>query len=159
MARALLCLGPTMKTLRAFVSIAALTLLSAPASAQQSAGPSQPGSSRTEAAYVVEVSSLSTTDSARPEWSQQLAVVTNSRASSRWSASNATVVELSVAARAATDSDRVVIELDLREERGDRASRSSQQTRQSIVIRRGETQLVQSRSPDGTTRVLRLSLR
>jgi hypothetical protein len=145
-----------MKTLRAFVSIAAPTLLSTPASAQQSAGPSQPGSPRAEAAYVVEVSSLSTTDSARPEWSQQLAVVTNPRASSRWSASHATVVELSVAARAATDGDRIVIELDLREERGERAS---QQTRHSIVTRRGETQLIQSRSPDGTTRVLRLSLR
>jgi hypothetical protein len=148
-----------MKTLSAFVSIVALSLLSVPAWAQQNASPSQPGSPRSDAAYVVEVSSLSAADSARPEWSQQLAVVTNSRATARYSASDATVVDLSVAVRPATDADRVVIELELREERGGRASRSSQQTRQSIVIRRGETQLVQSRSPDGTTRLLRISAR
>lgn len=146
-----------MKNLSSVFVILALSLAPLAAHAQQSA-PTQPSTPRVEGGYVVEVSALSAADRARPEWSQQLALVNNSRASARYTNSRAVVVDLTVAARSG-EGDRVVIELDVREERSDRAGRSSQQTRQSIAIRRGETQLVQSQSPDGTTRLLRLTVR
>ena len=146
-----------MKNLSSVFVILALSLAPLAAHAQQSA-PSQPAPPRVEGGYVVEISALSAADRARPDWSQQLALVNNGRASARYTNGEAAVVDVSVTARAG-EGDRVVIELDVREERSDRASRSSRQTRQSIAIRRGETQLVQSQSPDGATRVLRVTVR
>lgn len=149
-----------MKNLSRLFVLFALSLSPLTAHAQQSPS-AQPSAPRAESGFIVEVSALAAVDRARPEWSQQLAVVHNGRASARYTNSRAVVVDLSIAARPG-EGDRIIIELDVREERderGDRAGRTSLHTRQSIAIRRGETQLVQSQSPDGATRVLRLTVR
>jgi hypothetical protein len=144
-----------MKNLFTLSAVLSLSLASIDARAQQSASPP---TARVAAGFVLEISALSTPDQARPEWSQQLAIAGEGRASARYTNSRATVVDLSVAARQG-EADRIVIELDVREERARGAVRSSHQTRQSIAIRRGEAVLVQSVSPDGATRVLRLTVR
>jgi hypothetical protein len=144
-----------MKNLFTLCAFLSLTLAAIDARAQQSASPP---SARIAGGFVLEISALSAPDQARPEWSQQLAIAGEGRASARYTNSSATVVELSVAARQG-EADRIVIELDVREERARGAGRSSHHTRQSVAIRRGEVMLVQSVSPDGATRVLRLVVR
>lgn len=143
----------------ASVAFAALLFASGEAAAQSA--PSQPdrAPATQEQAYSIELAALASASSERPDWSQRIALVTNSQGTVRFSSSSGAVIDATIAVRPAREGDRVFIEIELREERSARAGRTSRHTRQVLLVRRGDTQSLGGAWPDGEQRVLRVSVR
>lgn len=115
--------------------------------------------SQAEAGFSVELSSLNNASAERSEWTQRLSLVTNSHGTLRFIGANGALVDVSLSLRPSRDVERVIVEIDLREERSRGAQRSSRHTRQALLVRRGESALLGGAWPDGEQRFLRVTVR
>lgn len=142
-------------------SLALALMLMASGEALAQTAPSQPDRAPVsqEQAYAIELAALSSPSSERAEWSQRIALVTNSHGTVRFTSSSGAVIDATISVRPARESDRVFVEIELREERSARTGRTTRQTRQVLLVRRGETQSLGGAWPDGEQRVLRVTVR
>jgi|LNFM01.1.fsa_nt_gb hypothetical protein len=140
-------------------TLAALLLVSHEAAAQGAPVSPDRAPIAQEQSFTIELTALASPSSERPDWSQRVALVTNSQGVLRFSSPSGSVIDASINVRAARESDRVLVEIELREERTDRNGRTSRQTRHVLLVRRGETQSLGGAWPDGAQRVLRVTVR
>lgn len=139
-------------------SILAMSSLSSAQSARTSP-PSCEASPPADASYVIELGAYFGPNAERAEWTHRLSLVTNAHGSLRFNGANGTLVDLSLSLRPTRDPERVIVEIDLREERSRGAERTSRHTRQSLLVRRGETSVLGGAWPDGQQRTLRVIVR